>query len=196
MQIKDVKFLRSVTEDNNVNFIYEHTRPEICFVWRSNVWKSSILNSIFNSKTMVKTGSRPGLTKLANQFLVNGKFMCVDLPGYGFAKLWEKQREKIDAVIENYISVIAKDLRKVVMILDSRVWATENDIQMFMFLQELWVPVLIVLNKIDKMNRTETNKAMKATKEIFVGQEIVTYSAIKQDTKRELLRAIFDDIEI
>lgn len=192
MQVKDVKFLRSITEANDPKFIFEHTRPEICFVWRSNVWKSSILNSIFDSKSMVKTGSRAGLTKFANQFLVNWKIICVDLPGYWFARLSETQREKIDTLITRYIAEIWKDIRKVVMILDSRVWAMEKDIEMFMFLQELEIPLLIVLNKIDKLNATELAKSKKAVKEIFVGQEIITYSALKQTTRKELLREVFD----
>lgn len=196
MRVTEVKFLKTVTHDNAFDFSMDKAKPEVCFVGRSNVGKSSLLNSIFESKSIVKTSSKPWHTKFANQFLLNKKFICVDLPGYGFAKLSNEERARIDDMITAYISEFGKDVRKVVIILDSKVGATENDIDMFLFLQKLEIPCLIVLNKIDKLNASETKKAKEKAKETFVGQQIITYSTTKEKNKKELMWAIFGDIAL
>lgn len=195
MRIKDVKFIRSVTDSNAFDYMYEKEKPEVCFVGRSNVGKSSTLNSIFGTKDMVKTSSKPGHTKLANQFSVNNRFICTDLPGYGFAKLSDSEREKIDNLITSYLTEYGRDIRKVVIILDSKVGATDHDLDMFLMLQKMGIPALVILNKIDKLKSTEKSKILKKTKEDFLGNRVITYSTKEQKNKKELINEIFDDIE-
>lgn len=195
MKIKEVKFIRSVTDKNAFDYMYEKEKPEVCFVWRSNVGKSSTLNSIFGSKDLVKTSGKPGHTKLANQFSVNNRFICTDLPGYGFAKLSDSEREKIDNLITSYITEYGRDIRKVVIILDAKVGATDHDLDMFLMLQKLGIPSLVVLNKIDKLKSSEIQKIFKSTKEAILGHELITYSTKEQKNKRDFVNAIFDDIE-
>jgi len=191
MKIKNVEFIKSVTSSSELSFTPWKPKPEICFVWRSNVWKSSILNAIFNSKTLVKTSSKPGHTKHANLFLLNKKYYFVDLPWYWFAKVSEDQREKIDKIITDYIAHIWENIKKVVIILDAKIWATKYDIDMFYFLNELQIPVVVVLNKIDKLKQAEILKAVKQAQETFFGQTIITYSAKTEKNHKELLNAIF-----
>lgn len=191
MKIKSVEFIKSVTSSSELTFTPWKPKPEVCFVGRSNVWKSSILNAIFESKSLVKTSSKPGHTKHANLFLLNKKYYFVDLPWYWFAKVSESQREKIDKIITDYIAHIWENIKKVVIILDAKVWPTEHDIDMFYFLSELQIPAVIVLNKVDKLKQSELAKAKKIAKEKFFWQTIVTYSAKTGKNHKELLNAIF-----
>jgi len=101
MNLSNVEFYKSVWLWAKEVFFDD--RKEIIFVWRSNVWKSSILNALFNKKDLVKTSAKPWKTKLANIFLVENKYYFTDLPGYWFAKLWKELKEELDWLISWYI---------------------------------------------------------------------------------------------
>jgi len=195
MKIKSVEFIKSITSSSELSFTPWKPKPEVCFVGRSNVWKSSMLNAIFESKSIVKTSSKPGHTKHANLFLLNKKYYFVDLPWYGFAKVSDEQREKIDNVITDYIAHIWENIKKVVIILDAKVGPTTHDIDMFYFLSELQIPAVVVLNKVDKLKQSELSKSVKKAKETFFGQTIVQYSAKTWKNHKELLNAISSGLD-
>jgi len=195
MKIKSVEFIKSITSSSELSFTPWKPKPEVCFVGRSNVWKSSMLNVIFESKSIVKTSSKPGHTKHANLFLLNKKYYFVDLPWYGFAKVSDEQREKIDNVITDYIAHIWENIKKVVIILDAKVGPTTHDIDMFYFLSELQIPAVVVLNKVDKLKQSELSKSVKKAKETFFGQTIVQYSAKTWKNHKELLNAISSGLD-
>lgn len=177
MKNLEVIFEKSIAiESSKVSF---RQRPQILFLWRSNVGKSSLMNAIFQKKDLVKVSSMPGKTKTANIFLVENKYEFVDLPGYGFAKLGLIQKDKIDALISWYLEEFHDYVKKIVIVLDSKIGPTESDIDMFKFLQEFQIPVLFVLNKVDKLSGNDRKNATTHTEEIFFGQQVVTTSAKK-----------------
>lgn len=193
MKIKDIKFVKSVfIDDNNVIFDKE---KEIIFIWRSNVGKSSIMNSLFNKKDLVKTSSRPGKTKTANLFLMNNKYYFTDLPGYGFAKLWKEFLEKLDALNSWYISERSRAIKNVVLLIDAKIWLQQKDIEMFNYVQWLDLPVIIVLSKIDRLSKSEIIKSkLYIEKELF-GQKIIPVSSHKRIWISELFKELSVSLE-
>lgn len=175
MKSLEVFFDKSISIDSNEVLL--DNKKQIVFVGRSNVWKSSLMNAIFQIKNLVKTSSLPGKTKLANLFKVNNKYYFVDLPGYWFAKLGKEQKEKLDALISWYLEEFSFYIKRIVVVLDSKLWPTETDIDMFKFLNEFKIPLIFVLNKIDKLSKNEISKSVSHTQDIFFGQKIVAVSA-------------------
>jgi GTP-binding protein len=109
------------------------------------------MNALFEKKDLVKTSSRPGKTKLANIFTVANKYYMTDLPGYGFAKLGKNLKEQLDGLISWYLEERTTHLKKVVILIDSKLGAQQTDIDMYKYLLELELPLTIVLSKIDKI---------------------------------------------
>lgn len=191
MKNLEVKFNKSISiESEKVSL---DNKKQVVFIWRSNVWKSSLMNAIFKSKDLVKTSSMPWKTKTANLFRVDNKYDFVDLPGYWFAKLWQEQKVKLDALISWYIEEFRYDIKKIVIVLDSKIWPTQSDIDMFNYLQELQIPLIFVLNKIDKLSNNEINKSLLHTKDLFFWQEIIWTSA-KNNINIDELRKILIEI--
>lgn len=196
MKITNVVFDTSVSLASKRVFF--DNKKQVVFVGRSNVGKSSLMNAIFGKKDLVKTSSLPGKTKTANLFTVNNKYSFVDLPWYGFAKLWDQKRKELDALISWYLEEFKLDIKKVVVVLDSKLGPTQTDIDMFKYLAEFGIPLLFVLNKIDRLSNNEMMKSKLHTQEIFFGQQIELVSAkngagIDQIT-RELLEVVSQKI--
>lgn len=175
MKLTDVKFYKSIWL--NSEEVYFDDKKEVVFVGRSNMWKSSLMNTIFQKKDLVKTSSKPGKTRLANLFLVENKYYFTDLPGYGFAKLGKDLREELDWLISWYLEERRNSIRKVVILVDSKLWAQESDLEMYRYVLDLELPVLIVLSKSDKLSKTELFKSLTHAKEQFFGQEIIPVSS-------------------
>jgi len=188
MKLKSVEFSKSVAI--NAEKIFLDNKKEIIFIWRSNVGKSSLMNALFNRKDLVKTSSRPGKTKHANIFIVNGKYNFTDLPWYWFAKLWKDIKEHLDALNSWYMDERLDYLKKAVIVIDTKIWPQQADIDMYEYLLELWVPMFIALSKIDRLNNSEVQKSLNHTKNILVWQPIFPVSSKKwnwiQDLWREL----------
>jgi len=193
MKIKDAKFLKSVfIDDNDVVF---DNRWEIVFVWRSNVGKSSIMNALMHKKDLVKTSSKPGKTKTANIFMVNNKYYFTDLPGYGFAKLGKEVLEKLDALISWYLEARIENIKKVVMLIDTKIWPQQADIDMYKFILDLGIPVAIVLSKVDRLSKNEIHKSKMLASETFFWQDIFPISSTKNIWIRELEKYLGDALE-
>ena len=193
MKITSVSFDKSISIESDK--VYLDNRKQIVFVWRSNVGKSSLMNSIFLKKDLVKTSSLPGKTKTANIFRVNNKYDFIDLPGYWFAKLWKENQKKLDDLISWYLEEFKLDIKRLVIVLDSKLWPTQIDIDMFKFIQEFGIPLVFVLNKIDKLSNNEITKSLNHTQEILFWQKIFTLSAKKGDWVNELLRFLWEDLK-
>lgn len=175
MKNLEVVFDKSISIDSNK--VYLDNEKQIVFVWRSNVGKSSTLNAIFMKKDLVKTSSMPGKTRTANLFKVNNKYHFVDLPWYWFAKMGQEQKEKLDSLISWYLDEFKWFIKTIVVVLDSKIWPTQKDIDMYKYLQDLEVPLLFILNKIDKLSNNEVNKSLIHTQELFFWQKIIPVSA-------------------
>ena len=135
-------------------------RPQVAFAGRSNVGKSSLINALLNRRSLVKTSATPGKTQLINFFLINAKFYCVDLPGYGYAKAPRAVVDTWAPMIEGYIKDSPR-LRLVVVLLDIRRTPDARDLRLIEWLRQYRVPALYVLTKADKMKRQESMRAQR-----------------------------------
>jgi GTP-binding protein len=152
--------------------------PEIAFIGRSNVGKSSMINRLVNRKHLVKTSSTPGCTRLINFFDINGRFRFVDLPGYGYARISESEKKAWRFMIETYL-LKRTCLRGVVLILDIRRNPDEKDRIMIDWLNQYQIPILPVLTKADKISASNRNlQAGRISKAFgFPLSEMIVFSA-------------------
>ncbi len=149
----NVKFVKSASKKEE--FI-DDDLPLIAVVGRSNVGKSSLINMLTNNKKMAKTSSQPGRTRLVNYFNVNNQFYLVDLPGYGFASASKNLVSSWDRVMNDFF-VDNRNLRLVLLLLDSRHMPTDLDIEMLDYLAENEIPHVVILTKADKLSKSELN---------------------------------------
>ncbi|MBF0699201.1 ribosome biogenesis GTP-binding protein YihA/YsxC [Streptococcus danieliae] len=138
--------------------------PEIAMAGRSNVGKSSFINGILNRKNLARTSSKPGKTQLLNFFDIDGQLRFVDVPGYGYAKVSKKEREKWGKMIEEYLTS-RENLQAVVSLVDFRHAPSQDDVQMYDFLKYYEIPVILVATKVDKIPRSRWNKHEKMIKD-------------------------------
>ena len=131
--------------------------PEYAFIGRSNVGKSSLINLLVNNKNLAKTSSTPGKTQLINHFLINENWYLVDLPGYGYAKVSKKERDRFGKLISGYI-LNRKNLVNLYVLVDSRHEPLKNDLEFMQFLGENGIPFSVVMTKIDKLNSAKLSK--------------------------------------
>ena len=169
--------------------------PQIAFSGRSNVGKSSLINTLLGRKSLARVSSSPGKTITVNFYVVDGKYYLVDLPGYGFAKRSEADKRRWSALTDGYFTANPDidRLRAVVQLVDSRIGATKDDIMMIDFMNRSGIPYIIVATKTDKLNKTEREKnlaALAASDVIAPGTVIIPFSSLKGQGKDELTREI------
>src|SRR5690242_11631155 len=165
--------------------------PEIAFAGRSNVGKSSLLNRLVHRKKFARVSNTPGRTREINFFKVNGTFVFVDLPGYGYARISKEKRAEWRPMIEGYMRH-SPELRGIVQLLDARHDPTNDDIQMLDFLSELGVPAIIVLTKIDKLGAKERRERIDGISRALGLDEdqTIPFSAVTGEGRDDLGRAI------
>ena len=190
MEIKTAEFVKGIIGTNE---ILEDKRPQVAFVGRSNVGKSSVINSLVNRKNLVKSGAKPGKTRQINFFLINKKIYFVDLPGYGFIKMPLKQREKIRKMIFWYLFRSEVKFKKVVLIIDARIGLTEFDEETLNLLNENKYPFVVIANKIDKLKKNKLIGQLKIIQKRAGDNKIIPYSAKTKEGRSELLNKIFFD---
>ena len=153
MEISSASFVISNTSVENCP---KADLPEFAFIGRSNVGKSSLINMLMHQKNLAKTSSKPGKTLLINHFVVNNAWYLVDLPGYGYAKVSLKQREKLHRMISDYV-LKRSNLQCLFVLVDARHQPQDIDLEFLEFLGENQVPFALVFTKTDKCNKTELN---------------------------------------
>ena len=191
MLIKEVEFVMS---NSDVRKCPKPDRPEYAFIGRSNVGKSSLINMLMNQKKLAKTSSTPGKTQLVNHFLVNQEWYLVDLPGYGYAKVPDKQKKKFEKMISDYI-LLRENLVTVFVLVDIRHSPQQIDLEFMEWLGVSGIPFAMVFTKLDKLKRSEIqpnlkkyrNKMLEKWDELPI--QVLT-SAEKFDGKDELLEYI------
>jgi len=189
-KINSATFVKGIIGTND---ILTDGIPEIAFVGRSNVGKSSLINSIVNRKDLVKVGKKPGKTTEINFFSINNKKLyLVDLPGYGYAKAPTKQKEKIKKLILWYLMYANAPLHKVVLILDVKAGLTDFDKEMIRVLREQGHEYLIVANKVDKLNQKNLSKQLRSIKEDAKEATVFPYSSLTRKGSESLLNEIFE----
>ena len=141
----------------------ENTKPEIAFAGKSNVGKSSLINALMNRKSLARTSAQPGKTQTINFYNINDAMYLTDLPGYGFAKVSQSEKEKWGKMIEKYLNT-SKQLRAVFLLIDIRHDPSANDKQMYDWMVYQGFHPIIVATKLDKINRSQIQKHVKAIK--------------------------------
>ena len=151
MEIKNAHFVMS---NSDVGKCPQPNKPEFAFIGRSNVGKSSLINMLTDHKKLAKTSSRPGKTQLINHFLINNDWYLVDLPGYGYAKVSKKSKEKFQAYIVDYV-LKRENLYCLFVLVDSRHDLQKIDMEFVNWLGEKEVPFALVFTKADKMGKNK-----------------------------------------
>ena len=193
MNLHNAEFLISAasTKDFPMNRL-----PEIAFAGKSNVGKSSVINRILNRKNFARVGEKPGKTIHVNYFTIDKKCYFVDLPGYGYAQVSQKEKERWGKLMEDYFAAGRIDLG--ILIVDHRHAPTNNDITMARWFIDSGCPFVVVANKLDKMKKSQIQAALQTIRQDLELPEecpIISFSAEKGDGKDALLKMILDVVE-
>lgn len=170
----------------------KENKPEFLLVGRSNVGKSSFINTILNQKNLARTSSRPGKTQTLNFYLVNDNFYLIDVPGYGYAAVNHEQQKKMGLMIEEYLEK-RDEMKRVFMLVDFRIKPTENDILMYQYLKYYNIPVTLVLTKADKVSTSKKERNLKIIKDtinLAVGDDYVLFSSVNKTGKNEIFKIL------
>ena len=168
--------------------------PEVALAGRSNVGKSSFINTMLNRKNLARTSGKPGKTQLLNFFNIDDKLRFVDVPGYGYARVSKKEREKWGKMIEEYLTT-RENLRAVVSLVDLRHEPSADDVQMYEFLKYYEIPVILVATKADKIPRGKWNKhesMIKKKLDFDKSDTFIIFSSVNKTGVEEALYSIFD----
>ncbi len=187
MEIKSASFVTSMSSYAPT----ENALPEIAVAGKSNVGKSSLINSLCRRKALAKTSATPGKTRLINLFLLNGTFHLVDLPGYGFAKVDKNEKLRWGQMMEGYFRETDK-LRLTLHLVDIRHEPTQDDLQMNAFLRESDLPFLVVATKADKISRGARMKNLAPICRALQVQpwQVICYSSETGDGRDQLLEKL------
>lgn len=173
--------------------------PEIALAGRSNVGKSSLINSFLNRKNLARTSSQPGKTQTLNFYKVNNSFYLVDVPGYGYARVSKAQREQFGEMIQDYLETRG-NLEGLIIIIDARHEPTVDDIAMYNYALLLDLPILVVATKMDKIKKSQYNKVFSnLRKHLDLDHDnvsVLTYSSESKLHLAELNKWIEDQIRL
>ena len=188
MKIRKVSLYRTVYKPEDLP---QTPYNEVAFVGRSNVGKSSLLNTLANNFKLAKVSSEPGKTRSVNFYLVNDSFFLVDLPGYGFAKVPLSEQKRWRELIEGYLKDRDR-LKGVFLLVDSRVGPTEKDLQMKEWLDFYGIPHVVVATKVDKLKKSERSRLERKIRDVFKDEtvKIVPFSSKTREGRDKLLKEI------
>lgn len=182
---------------NNINLIISAVKKaqypdtgltEVALSGRSNVGKSTFINSMIGRKNMARTSQQPGKTQTLNFYNIDEQLIFVDVPGYGYAKVSKVQREKFGKMIEEYITQ-RENLKLVIQLVDLRHQPTEDDVLMYNYLKHFDIPTLVICTKEDKIAKGKVQKHIKRIKdklELESRDNIISYSSIKNSKQQEI----------
>ena len=172
-------------------------KDEFLLVGRSNVGKSSFINTLINRKNFARTSSKPGKTRTLNFYLINNTFYFVDAPGYGFARVSKQLKDKFGLIMEDYLES-RENLKRVFMLIDFRHKPTEDDVLMYNYLKHYNIPVTIICTKVDKVSRNSYDKSINIiTKTLNVSKEdLVMFSSITKIGKDQVYSKLDEILEV
>lgn len=166
----------------------ENSLPEIAFAGKSNVGKSSLINALMNRKSYARTSATPGKTQTINYYNINDAMYLVDLPGYGYAKVSEKEKIAWGKMIERYLNQ-SKQLKAVFLLIDIRHDPSANDKMMYHWIVEQGFQPIIIATKLDKIKRSQVQKQVKAVKsglDLLPGTIVIPFSAENKQGREEI----------
>ena len=176
----------------------DNGRPEFLLVGRSNVGKSSFINTILGRKNLAYTSSKPGKTQTLNFYGVNDKFYLIDVPGYGYATVDKNTQAKFGMMIEEYLEK-RKQLKRVFMLVDFRHKPTEDDLLMYNFLKYYNLPVTVIATKADKISGSKKEKNLKTLLkdlDLVIGDDLVVFSSVTKLGVKEVLNKIEEIVDV
>ena len=194
MNLQKVEFIRSAARPTD--FVND-ALPKVAFAGKSNVGKSSVLNCVLQRKNFARVGQKPGKTIHINYFKVDGKAYFVDLPGYGYAKVADSEKERWGKLMEAYFAR-NEDITLGVMIVDARHEPTKLDVVMAQLFQGTGCPFVVVANKLDKLKKSEIEPNMARIRdslELSGDTPLIPFSAEKGTGRGELVNLIFGACE-
>lgn len=175
----------------------ENDKPEIAFAGKSNVGKSSLINALMNRKSFARTSSQPGKTQTINFYNINDAMYCVDLPGYGFAKVSKEVQEKWGKMIENYLHK-SKMLKAVFLLIDIRHEPGANDRNMYQWILANGYEPIIIATKLDKISKGQVQKHVKIIKNalnVTPNTVVIPFSATSKQGRDEIWTLIDSLVE-
>ncbi len=192
--IRNVEFIGGMAETHG--WRPNSSLPEIAFAGRSNVGKSSLLNTLVRRKSFARVSRTPGRTREINFFRVNNNFVLVDLPGYGYARISKERKAEWRPMIESYLRRTTQ-LRGIVQLLDIRREPSEDDRAMLDFLADLEVPTIVALTKADKLSKSGAREQASAISKSLMLEpdQVILFSAQTGEGRAELLEAIMDIVD-
>lgn len=183
--IKSIRGTDSITNDGY---------PQVVFIGRSNVGKSSVINSLLGTKKLVRSSAKPGQTRLINFFLVEESLYFVDLPGYGYAQMSFREREDIMKMMSWYLEESGATIQTVVLIIDAQVGLRDIDRGVLERMREQGHHVVIVANKADRLNQSKTYSVKKNIEAELDGEDLLFYSARTGKGKEEVWKEIIKKV--
>ena len=188
MKVTSAEFITSAVKRPDYP---EEMLPEVAFAGRSNVGKSSLINTLVNRKHLVRTSSSPGRTQTLNFFRINNQVNFVDLPGYGFAKVPLKVKAQWKTMVESYLKT-RTTLQLVIILLDIRRTPSSDDASLMRWLESFGIPFLIVLTKTDKLSQNKCSAQQKIIQNFLLlkREEVVCFSAVTRKGRQEILKRI------
>jgi len=192
--IRNVEFIGGMAEKHG--WRPDSPLPEIAFAGRSNVGKSSLLNTLVRRKSFARVSRTPGRTREINFFRINNNFVLVDLPGYGYARISKEKKAEWRPMIESYLRRTTQ-LRGIVLLLDIRRDPSEDDRAMLDFLAEVEVPTIVALTKTDKLSKAAAREsAVEIARSLALdAEQVIPFSAHTGEGRVELLEAITSLVE-
>lgn len=187
MKVTSAEFIKSAFEESH--WIADN-KPEISFLGRSNVGKSSLLNSLLNRKKLARTSNTPGRTQSINFFLINESFYFADLPGYGFARVSKKMRQDWGKMAEDYLYK-REQLVLSIQLVDARHKPTKLDLQLYNWLTFHGKNFIIIATKADKLSNNKLNKSLNLLRKSMPESKILPYSSVTKKGKE----AVWQEIE-
>lgn len=194
MEFRNAEFIKSVFKPDQAP---RPVLPSIVFAGRSNVGKSSLINSLLRRKNLAKTSSTPGRTREIVYFSVDDRYHFVDIPGYGYAKAPKKVQAQWPPMIESFLTQ-AEGIRLVVIILDARRDPSADDLQLVAWLHSIGLPFLFVVNKIDKIRKTHRDRQLKTIAEklgLSSRERLMPYSSEDGTGRQDLVRVLLTYLE-
>lgn len=190
--LKNVQFVKSVFDKKN---LINDDLPIIAIAGKSNVGKSSFINSVTNNKNTAKVGNTPGKTKCLNFFDVNKEFYLVDLPGYGYSTMSKAEKENINK-LTNYFLETNKNIRHIFLLIDIRHLPSKDDRAMYEWLLNSGVSFSLILNKADKLSQTKQKEQEKEiVKALFAKEDMIIFSSETKQNLEQILDKIYEYVK-
>lgn len=187
--LKNVVFVKSIF---NKKDLVKDDLPQVIFAGKSNVGKSSFINTITNNRKMAKVGNTPGKTKCINHFIIDSKINMFDLPGYGYSKMSQAEKENINKLTDTFLNN-NKNIKQLFLLVDIRHKPTKDDRAMYEWILSKGIPFTIIASKADKVAKTKVNDYIAVIrKELFAKEDIIPFSSETKLGVEEVIAKILE----